>query len=88
MKNKKNRVIKFSGSFSSNRKKRNPMTQTFWVDGKQVSELEYYEIDDNTTLEDIGDEPFDYIEYQFWKQRKMLIEQIHNPSPINKILGF
>ena len=44
--------INFQLNFSSN--KPNTSTQAFWVDDKQVSEMEYYGIDENTTLEDIG----------------------------------
>ena len=49
---KENKVIKCSMTFDS--KKGNTNTKTFWVDDKEVTELEYYGIDENTTIEDLG----------------------------------
>jgi hypothetical protein len=63
--------INFQLNFSSN--KPNTSTQAFWVDDKQVSEMEYYGIDENTTLEDIGSEPFNYKDFNEWKIKKQLI---------------
>ena len=35
--------------------------------------MEYYGIDENTTLEDIGSEPFNYKDFNEWKIKKQLI---------------
>ena len=52
---KQNRVIRLSIGTAKN---------TYWINDKEVTELEYYGIDENTTIEDLGNEPFNYNEYQ------------------------
>ena len=46
----------------------------WFLDETEVSQLEYYGITSQTTLEDIGEEPADMSEYQEWKVKKSIIE--------------
>ena len=69
---KPSRSIDYKVTLSSNAK--NKISKpTFCLNGKKVTEWEYYGIDENTTIEDIGNEPFDVKEFEFWKRRKQLI---------------
>ena len=69
---KPSRSINYNVTLSSNAKSK-ISKPTFCLKGKKVTELEYYGIDENTTIEDIGKEPFDFKEFEFWKRRKQLI---------------
>ena len=40
----------------------------------EVTEMEYYGITPQTTLEDIGEEPADFFEFQEWKTKRSIIE--------------
>lgn len=84
---KENKVIKCSMTFDS--KKGNTNTKTFWVDDKEVTELEYYGIDENTTIEDLGNEPFDHHELGVWLHKKFLVREMQGDvSDFEKRTGF
>ncbi|QDP51088.1 MAG: hypothetical protein Unbinned3907contig1000_31 [Prokaryotic dsDNA virus sp.] len=61
----------------------------FYIDGKEVTEYEYYGIDKNTTLEDLGDEPFDYREFGEWKHKQFLLRKLNGEvSEFENRTGF
>lgn len=77
---KQNRVIRLSIGNAKN---------TYWIDDKEVTEYEYYGIDKNTTLKDLGDEPFNYNEFQEWRHKCHLVREIQGDvSDFEKITGF
>ena len=47
----------------------------WFLDGVEVTEMEYYGITPQTTLEDIGEEPAGALEFQEWKTKRSIIEQ-------------
>ena len=56
----------------------------WFLDKAEVTEMEYYGITSQTTLEDIGEEPADMLEYQEWKVKKSLIK--HRDGDILSLL--
>lgn len=46
----------------------------WFLDDVEVTQMEYYGITPQTTLEDIGKEPFDMLEYQEWKVKRSIIK--------------
>ena len=74
---KSSRVIKFGPS----KRNENVLVPNKWlIDDVEVTEMEFYGITPDTTLEDIGEEPADMIEFQEWKIKKSLIEQRDNTN--------
>ena len=45
----------------------------WFLDEAEVTEMEYYGITSQTTLEDIGGEPADMSEYQEWQIKRSII---------------
>ena len=78
---KVSKCIKFGES------KHNPnlyVPSRWFLDEVEVTEMEYYGITSKTTIEDIGDEPADMLEFQEWKMKKSIIEHRDGVS----IFGF
>jgi hypothetical protein len=46
----------------------------WFLDEVEVTEMEYYGITSQTTLEEIGEEPADMLEYQEWKIKRSIIK--------------
>jgi hypothetical protein len=46
----------------------------WFLDEVEVTEMEYYGITSQTTLEEIGEEPADMLEYQEWKIKRSIIQ--------------
>tara|TARA_R110000803_G_C11796013_1_gene298715 strand:+ start:285 stop:524 length:240 start_codon:yes stop_codon:yes gene_type:complete len=77
---KQNRVIRLSIGTAKN---------TYWINDKEVTELEYYGIDENTTIEDLGGEPFNYNEFQEWSHKCNLVKGVQGDvSEFRKLIGF
>lgn len=65
------KCIKFGKSKGNS----NLMVPSKWfLDDVEVTEMEYYGITSETTIEDLGDEPADMLEFQEWKMKKSIIE--------------
>jgi hypothetical protein len=45
----------------------------WFLDEVEVTEMEYYGITPQTTIEDIGEEPADMLDYQEWLMKRSLI---------------
>ena len=45
------------------------------IDDIEVTEMQYYGITSETTLNDIGQEPANMAEYQEWQMKKNIIER-------------
>ena len=45
----------------------------WFLDEVEVTEMEYYGITPQTTIEDIGEEPADMLDYQEWQVKRSLI---------------
>jgi hypothetical protein len=46
----------------------------WFLDEVEVTEMEYHGITPQTTLEDIGEEPADMLEYQEWQIKRSIIK--------------
>jgi len=46
----------------------------WFLDEVEVTEMEYYGITDQTTLEEIGEEPADALEYQEWQIKRSILK--------------
>jgi hypothetical protein len=75
------KCIKFGKS------KHNPdlyVPSRWFLDDVEVTEMEYYGITSETTIEDIGEEPADIVEFKEWNTKKSIINQRDGLS----IFGF
>ena len=77
MKNEVSKTIKFG---PSNFNESVFVPSKWFLDDVEVTEMEYYGITAETTLNDIGEEPFDMSEFQKWKIKKSIIEEKNNKS--------
>jgi len=67
--------------FGPSKRNENVLVANKWlIDDVEVTEMEFYGITPNTTLEDIGEEPADMKEFQDWQIKKSLIEQRDNTN--------
>ena len=55
----------------------------WFLDEVEVTEMEYHGITPQTTLEDIGEEPADMLEYQEWQIKRSIIK---NRDGVNSLL--
>ena len=62
--------------FGPSKHNKNTFVPCKWfLDEVEVTEMEYYGITAETTIDDLGEEPADMKSYQEWQIKKSIIEQ-------------